>query len=264
MSHEDWRWWPRVVLRSAGFPARDLTSVSDSGLAAHDLSSPDLAAHYEKVSNELTRRLQRLAGGARFETAFALQNHAAFQRAIPPYLAWNPGDQPRRKNYRRRENLVAAYLQRYCAKNDSVGFFGPVGIGQCSALLGLAAVDIRRDEPQRARQHLAEARELAAVAGDPTIDSQTTLTLAEAELAVGEFEAAAEHADKALREFEEQGMALFHVRSLIIRGHIYRALSSPHLAMTVWKTAAQLLSRLKLRQTSTLCEEVNALIADIE
>ena len=34
--------------------------------------------------------------------------------------------------HRQREKLVASYLQRYCTKNDTIGFFGPVGWGTLS------------------------------------------------------------------------------------------------------------------------------------
>ena len=34
---------------------------------------------------------------------------------------------------RRREEIVASYWQRYCAKNDTIGFFGPLAWGQFAA-----------------------------------------------------------------------------------------------------------------------------------
>ena len=34
-----------------------------------------------------------------------------------------------RKRGRRNESLVAKYLQRYCAKNETIGFSGPNGWG---------------------------------------------------------------------------------------------------------------------------------------
>lgn len=38
---------------------------------------------------------------------------------------------PRRNTkHRQHEALVASYLQRYCAKNDTIGFFGPVSLAQ--------------------------------------------------------------------------------------------------------------------------------------
>jgi hypothetical protein len=30
---------------------------------------------------------------------------------------------------RRREEVIASYWQRYCSKNDTIGFFGPLGWG---------------------------------------------------------------------------------------------------------------------------------------
>ena len=42
------------------------------------------------------------------------------------------GPEPAKRNSQQRQHeaLVASYLQRYCAKNDSIGFFGPVGWSQ--------------------------------------------------------------------------------------------------------------------------------------
>jgi hypothetical protein len=31
------------------------------------------------------------------------------------------------KKNRSNQQMVASYLQRYCVKNDTIGFFGPVG-----------------------------------------------------------------------------------------------------------------------------------------
>src|SRR6185437_129797 len=42
----------------------------------------------------------------------------------------------RRSKVRQRELVIASYLQRYCLKNDTIGFFGPVGwasVGQGTA-----------------------------------------------------------------------------------------------------------------------------------
>ncbi|HLK72891.1 MAG TPA: lantibiotic dehydratase, partial [Streptosporangiaceae bacterium] len=73
----------------------------------------------------------------RLSTAIAAVNaDPAFQEA----LTWqNPGlvqflhdhdisqGAARRSKDRKRELVVASYLQRYCLKNDTIGFFGPVG-----------------------------------------------------------------------------------------------------------------------------------------
>src|SRR5262249_53092602 len=62
------------------------------------------------------------------------------------------GLEPERRNTqtRQHEALVASYLQRYCAKNDTIGFFGPVG---------WSSID---DEPGIRVTHPVQGRPLAA------------------------------------------------------------------------------------------------------
>ena len=71
-----------------------------------------------------------------FRQAVLLQNHAAIQSVLHSFSV-NPVEK-RGSKERQKEELVASYLQRYCVKNDTVGFFGPVGW----ATLGDAVNDI--------------------------------------------------------------------------------------------------------------------------
>ncbi|MFB9392278.1 lantibiotic dehydratase [Streptomyces coeruleoprunus] len=49
---------------------------------------------------------------------------------MAPFLAWTPTASGRTSMPRQREELVAHYWQRFCVKNDTIGFFGPVGWGR--------------------------------------------------------------------------------------------------------------------------------------
>ena len=60
-------------------------------------------------------------------------------------------DAARRSKQRQRELVIANYLQRYCLKNDTIGFFGPVG-RRASADPGAAGLVVRPGEQVIARR----------------------------------------------------------------------------------------------------------------
>lgn len=74
--------------------------------------------------------IQNIIRSDRFCEAIIWQNRTAFERAILP-LRDRP-DTIKAKKRRQKEELVAKYLQRYSVKNDTIGFFGPVGWGECT------------------------------------------------------------------------------------------------------------------------------------
>jgi hypothetical protein len=112
-----WRMWQQSALRYAGMP----------------FSWLDQFAIPDKCSVELAR--QKSAGAVRyllrqetFLAALTWQNPAIIDNWVGPYAlaaAREPHPQLRRRD--QREAKVANYAQRYCAKNDTIGFFGPVG-----------------------------------------------------------------------------------------------------------------------------------------
>ncbi len=98
----EWALWRTVVVRAAGFPADGLAVFGDE-------ESAGLAA---------------LAGNPRFREALTWQNLDALRNALDRLATAASGS-----THRRRLETVASYWQRYCAKNDTIGFFGPVGWG---------------------------------------------------------------------------------------------------------------------------------------
>ncbi len=54
------------------------------------------------------------------------QNRSAYRTAVAK-IAGRGGEPGNRR--RQRDGVVAGYWQRYCAKNDTVGFFGPLAWG---------------------------------------------------------------------------------------------------------------------------------------
>jgi hypothetical protein len=58
----------------------------------------------------------------------AWQNRPVLDTGVDPFIAWTPAA-GRTSRHRDREGLIAHYWERFCVKNDSIGFFGPVGWG---------------------------------------------------------------------------------------------------------------------------------------
>ncbi len=98
----DWSLWRDAAVRSAGFPV--------SGL---DAFGP---------GDEPTR-LRAVARDADFQEAVTWQNPAALDNAV---LKLASAAESKPDVARRREAVVASYWQRYAAKNDTIGFFGPL------------------------------------------------------------------------------------------------------------------------------------------
>ena len=76
-----------------------------------------------------SRRLGTAAGDPRFREAVAWQNRHALRTGVDAIARAAPSTPPD-SQHRQHEALVANYLQRYCVKNDTIGFFGPVGWGR--------------------------------------------------------------------------------------------------------------------------------------
>lgn len=101
-----WRLWRDFAVRSAGFPVSGLEVFGSGGESA---------------------RLRGVAADGAFLEAVTWQNPAVVGHAVLKVAAGGSGKPSRA---RQREELVASYWQRYCAKNDTIGFFGPLAWGR--------------------------------------------------------------------------------------------------------------------------------------
>lgn len=122
-----WSLWPWVCVRGAGFPAREVLSLAAPRTAAATdagASTDELAALFGEEAREGSRAIRKVASDPRFREAVLWQNRHAVRTGIERLLA-NPNST--NSKARQREHLVASYLQRYCTKNDTIGFFGPIG-----------------------------------------------------------------------------------------------------------------------------------------
>ncbi len=138
----DWVVWRTMALRAAGFPVAGGLSLADAECtAAADLAldatgvGPEerdrravaYQAAFRAAGTRLFLAVQAIAADDRFREAVAWQNRQVLHSALDPLLREPPVPGTPSQKWRRREEVVAKYWQRYCTKNDSIGFFGPVG-----------------------------------------------------------------------------------------------------------------------------------------
>ena len=101
----NWALWRDFGVRSAGFPVSGLEvfGVEDEGA-----------------------RLAEVAADSAFGEAVIWQNRSAYRTAVAK-IAGRAAEAGSKR--RQRDGVVAGYWQRYCSKNDTVGFFGPLAWG---------------------------------------------------------------------------------------------------------------------------------------
>ena len=101
----DWALWRAFAVRSAGFPVSglDVFGVEDE-----------------------SARLAAVAADSAFGEAVIWQNRSAYRTAVAKIAGRGAEAGSKR---RQRDGVVAGYWQRYCSKNDTVGFFGPLAWG---------------------------------------------------------------------------------------------------------------------------------------
>lgn len=87
----------------------------------------DYAQSFKRESVEVSKAIHEVIKDNRFREALIWQNRHAYHGSIQALIKMPPGAAERGAERRKREELVANYLQRYCTKNDTIGFFGPVG-----------------------------------------------------------------------------------------------------------------------------------------
>jgi len=169
---DDWALWRTVCLRGAGFPVHLLAELGDVRLAeAADaqLSGPGETADslYANEFSAAVRRgsaaLYRAASRPDLREAVAWQNRHALSTGIDVLV--RRGEEPERRNTqtRQHEALVASYLQRYCAKNDTIGFFGPVGWSRVDDEPGIRVTHATTGEMLAARVTYLEGWAVRAV-----------------------------------------------------------------------------------------------------
>lgn len=126
-----WSLWRECALRSTGFPAAGLLAVCDAELAravdetaaGADEADGGMRAAYTGAVARLSAAVARIAADPAFRAAVAWQNPALIGSCLDKLVR----GEPRNVRGRLHESTVIRYLQRYLLKNDTIGFFGPVG-----------------------------------------------------------------------------------------------------------------------------------------
>jgi acyl carrier protein len=160
---DEWSLWRTFCLRGAGFPVRLLEVLGDTALAeAADAANADTAnadkantdaanadavnadkantayaAEFQAAVDRMSKALYDAASLPALREAVAWQNRHALTTGIDALLRRGPRPSTRNTQTRQHESLVTSYLQRYCAKNDTIGFFGPVGWSAIDDELGI-------------------------------------------------------------------------------------------------------------------------------
>jgi len=117
-----WRWF---LLRGAGFPAADVLRLASSDVAQAVDAGDSAAARrvFEADQARLEATIRAIAADPRFREAVTWQNAAAVRTGLDPILRAAAG--VHNSKMRNHWRMVASYLQRYCVKADTIGFFGP-------------------------------------------------------------------------------------------------------------------------------------------
>jgi surfactin synthase thioesterase subunit len=123
-----WAVWRDAVLRSTGFPADGLTALSAPAAAASAdallRGEPNtFDTDFATALADTGATVVAAAADPLLREAITWQNPGALH-ALDGLVAGGP-DAPRNVRRRDREKGVVKYWQRYSAKNETVGFFGP-------------------------------------------------------------------------------------------------------------------------------------------
>ncbi|MGW4694105.1 lantibiotic dehydratase [Kitasatospora cineracea] len=138
----DWKVWSVGLLRNAGFPVSGLDLVGGTrapaaaaALAAGDATEEEFRTAYTADVDREGTALAALATDPKLRLAIAWQNRTVFR--ILDSLAAPGGKETKR---RQRERTLAMYWLRYCAKADTIGFFGPaawIGVGRTDRAIAI-------------------------------------------------------------------------------------------------------------------------------
>lgn len=139
-----WALWKWMALRGAGFSTAATGRLAAPTAAQHcdtllrarrSGATPARSAVLEEQFRSVFVRetvdaasaLAEFATTPLFREAVLWQNRQALRGSIDSFLRGQRAGKSRSSAHRHNEELVAKYVQRYCTKNETIGFFGPVG-----------------------------------------------------------------------------------------------------------------------------------------
>ncbi len=152
MGNEPWALWKLLAVRATGFPILELLKLAMPACATaadYVITQTESTNHEQEQSlQEAWDSFQQAFNSALVQTSVALyevsqrpdfqeavvwQNRQAFHNMIKRLIRPPSGTvnlHYRNSQQRRREEVTAMYWQRYCTKNETIGFFGPAGWGK--------------------------------------------------------------------------------------------------------------------------------------
>ncbi|HEX5117808.1 MAG TPA: lantibiotic dehydratase [Pseudonocardiaceae bacterium] len=127
----EWLVWRPAVLRATGFPADgldrftapDCAAAADEWLAGR-ASTEQFGRTFDRTIARGAACAHAIAADPAFREAVTWQSRSVIA-ALDGIVAAGPNPVRHRK-HRERERILARYWQRYCAKAETIGFFGPV------------------------------------------------------------------------------------------------------------------------------------------
>ncbi|MFC0101061.1 thioesterase domain-containing protein [Micromonospora marina] len=143
-----WSVWRDAMLRTTGFPADglELFTAPRAAAAADELLATGAGAdrftkEFEEALRAGAQRFSELAADPLLREAVTWQNRGAL--VAFDGLVRGGADAARNVRRRDRERALLKYWQRYCGKNETVGFFGP----GCWVTVDPAQPDVARVDP---------------------------------------------------------------------------------------------------------------------
>ncbi|WP_236796414.1 lantibiotic dehydratase [Amycolatopsis sp. GM8] len=173
LGESEWAMWSSAMVRGAGFPADAVERLADLALAERAdrqgaAEDETFRQDFQDAAERFARELGQVARSEQFQLAVGWQNRQLLDSGVQPFLRQlDRGDRSNAKR-RRREQTIATYWQRYCLKNESIGFFGPVSWATVAADDGDIAVRTGTEVTDQANVYLERwpvdvlARKLAA------------------------------------------------------------------------------------------------------
>lgn len=117
-----WSLWPVAVVRSAGLPFQLLDRLAVPDL----LQAPPSEERNARIRRAATEGAAAIVRDEAIREALVWQNPGLVDTWFGEYVTRLATGDTRLVKRAYREGVIARYAQRYCAKNESIGFFGPV------------------------------------------------------------------------------------------------------------------------------------------
>jgi hypothetical protein len=109
-----------------------LTERWHAAFARAEAARSEFQQAFKVGVDKISQAIGAAVGERQFHEAVVWQNRRVWRSAVEPLLRRKDDatdTAARDSKSRQHEEVVASYVQRYCVKNDTIGFFGPVGWG---------------------------------------------------------------------------------------------------------------------------------------